>query len=67
MEDTHLAGTSYSNEQRGWLVKVDAVGSTEWTKIYGEVETIPPPYSISESIKCVVQTSDGGYALRQES
>lgn len=39
----------------GWLVKVDASGTVQWTKTYGGTRR--------DHIYCVVQTSDGGYAL----
>ena len=38
-----------------WLVKTDANGNMEWNQTYGE--------SGVELALCVVQTSDGGYAL----
>ena len=38
-----------------WLVKTDALGNEEWNKTYGG-----PGY---EEAYCLVETSDGGYAL----
>ena len=38
-----------------WLLKTDALGNAEWNKTYGS--------SGSAQGRCVIQTSDGGYAL----
>jgi hypothetical protein len=40
-----------------WLVKTDTEGNMQWNQTYGEAA----PYS--DWASCVVQTSDGGYAL----
>jgi predicted secreted protein len=53
-----LAGNTASSGAGGvdcWLVKTDASGTLQWSKTYGGTS--------SESAYCVVQTSDGGYAL----
>jgi predicted secreted protein len=38
-----------------WLVKTDASGNEQWTRTYGG--------SKDDEARCVIQTSDGGYAL----
>jgi len=38
-----------------WLVKVDSSGNEQWNKTYGGSEW--------DSASCIVETSDGGYAL----
>jgi len=38
-----------------WLVKVDSSGNMQWNRTYGGI--------YSEGADCVVETSDGGYAL----
>jgi hypothetical protein len=53
-----LAGYTISFGAGGmdfWLVKVDSSGSQEWDKAYGGTN--------DEQAVCVVETSDGGYAL----
>ena len=53
-----LAGPtrSYGNGNRDfWLVKTDSYGNVEWNQTYGTADV--------EVAECLVQTSDGGYAL----
>ncbi len=53
-----LAGwieSSLGRETDFWLVKTDSQGTIEWNQTYGGTN--------SEKAHCVVQTSDGGYAL----
>lgn len=38
-----------------WLVKVDSSGTSQWNKTYGGTST--------DEAYCIIQTSDGGYAL----
>ncbi len=39
----------------GWVVKLDVYGSIEWQKCFGG--------SASDNLNCIIQTSDGGYAI----
>ena len=53
-----LAGRSSSfgnGTYEAWLVKVDSVGEMEWNRTYGGTG--------NDWANCVVQTSDGGYAV----
>lgn len=53
-----LAGRTLSFGNGGydaWLVKVNSTGEMEWNKTYGG--------TIDDWANCVVQTSDGGYAV----
>ena len=53
-----IAGSTYSYSEGfgdAWLIKTDADGNLEWTKIYGGSDV--------ERANAVVETSDGGYAL----
>jgi len=52
-----LAGTVYSDARLEdiWLIKTDTNGNMLWNKKYGGLGT--------DSASCLVQTSDGGYAL----
>jgi hypothetical protein len=52
-----LAGFThpYASFDDFWLVKTDSLGNTQWSKTYGGT-------NIDEAY-CLVQTSDGGYAL----
>jgi predicted secreted protein len=56
-----IAGDTYSfgaGDSDYWLVKTDANGNMEWNKTYGGAGW--------DCARCVVQTSDGGYALTGE-
>lgn len=46
--------TAYGNGDY-WLIKVNAIGSIEWQKVYGGTNTDYPT--------CIEQTADGGYIL----
>ena len=51
--NTNVSTTPPRNQL--WLLKTDALGKMEWNKTYG---------SIGSAIgRCVIQTSDGGYAI----
>ncbi|MBS1637077.1 MAG: T9SS type A sorting domain-containing protein [Bacteroidetes bacterium] len=53
-----LCGTTYSygrGQADGYVIKTDAAGVVQWTKTYGGAK--------DDEFKCVIQTSDGGYAL----
>jgi predicted secreted protein len=53
-----LAGTTTSygaGETNAWLVKTDSSGTMLWSQTYGGVA--------QDGAYCVIQTSDGGYAL----
>ena len=52
------SGFGHGSYVDSWLLKVDYDGNIQWTKRYNNGRY--------DEVNCVVQTSDGGYALGRE-
>ena len=56
---TQSYGEGYTNDF--WLIKTDAEGNVEWTKVYGR--TVSDGSKVNDQLNSMVRTKDGGLAL----
>ena len=69
-----VAGTTFSNDgdvtgfhvgagSDSWVVKLDGLGNTQWSKSLGSGGVVPNAGGGNEEARSVQQTSDGGYIV----